>query len=273
MQHAANTRQEASAASVAITACLHLQRGSSSQATMFLEDVPGGTSITVGADPDCDWQIRAACVPAHALSVLLLSGNLFVRSTCEGDVLLDGRPLGDNWVAVQSGARLDIGLAQLVVALGAAHSAFEGPTLGTLSYTEAELPLPLATARQHSLSRATRLGIPVWSAGASQDAPAWSAGGSERAPARSAGASERGGTLAAAAARIEAQAPTPRAATLRMEPMDARDSVAPGRHSRGFAPSLLGEDQRSSSGVWPYVLAGLVTLVAYAGWVMVLDRF
>jgi hypothetical protein len=169
MKHAAKKWQEAPAPLTA-TVCLHLQRGSSPQVTWFLDDVPGGTSISVGADPSCDWQIRAACVPAHALSVLLLSGNLFVRSTCEGDVLLDGGPLGDSWVSVPDEAQLDVGFAQISITRGTARSAFDTASLGTLSYAEADLPALLVTAREHSLSTATRRDGSAWSEGALEPA-------------------------------------------------------------------------------------------------------
>jgi hypothetical protein len=251
MQHAAKKRQEASAGPVGTTACLHLQRGSSSQVTWFLEDVPGGTSLSIGADPTCDWQLRAACVPPHAVSVLLLSGNLFVRSTCEGDVQLDGSPLGDSWVAVHDGARLDIGFAQLSISCGATRSAFDAAALGTLSYTEAEASAQLGAVRRQALSTETRLGFPVWSQSAAQPVSGTQLVGDE--PAR---------------------APAERSA-LQVDPRELSDDqqATLNRHSRGFGPSLLGEDRRDSSGVWLYILAGLATLFAYAGWVVALDRF
>ena len=74
--------------------------------------------ITVGSDAECDWKIKAASVPAHALSVLLLQGTVYVRSGNEGGVVLDGRPLGTAWQPVEEGARLDIGLARLEISMG-----------------------------------------------------------------------------------------------------------------------------------------------------------
>lgn len=254
MRHAANDRQEAFATPAA--ARLHLQRGSSSQVTWILEDVPGGTSISVGADPGCDWQIRAAGVPPHALSVLLLSGNLFVRSTCEGDVLLDGSPLGDSWIATRDGARLDIGQCQIAIARGATRSAFEGARLATLSYTEAEVADHLAMARQQGLSTATRLGFPAASLPASRP--------DVRAPVSGSRELARDSRGPVSGTRpLPAEAP---------EARDEQEAVL-NRHSRSFAPSLLGEDQRRSGGAWFYVLVGVATLFAYAGWVLALDRF
>jgi hypothetical protein len=254
MQHAAKKRQEATAGPatagpVGATACLHLQRGSSSQATWFLEDVPGGTTLSIGADPTCDWQLRAACVPPHAVSVLLLSGNLFVRSSCEGDVQLDGSPLGDNWVAVHHGARLDIGFAQLVIACGAKRSAFDAASLGTLSYTEPQAASQLGALRRKALSTETRLGFPIWSESGTQPASGTQLVGDQPAPAQR------------AALRVDAR-----------ELNDDQQATL-NRQSRSFAPSLLGDERRGPSGVWLYILAGLATLFAYAGWVVALDRF
>jgi hypothetical protein len=246
MLHAAKKKREAIAAPVAAAASLRLSRGESSQITWILEDVPGGTSISIGAAPSCDWQVRAECVPPHAVSVLLLSGNLFVRSTCEGDVLLDGSPLGDNWITVRSGARLDIGQAQVVVARGAARSAFGATGLSTLAYPPSE-PVRAAPPRSQVLSTETRLGFPVWSANELQAARDQHALG------------------AVARAALPAEA--------REANLGADQEATSKRHSRSFAPSLLGDDRPSSGSIWLYVLAGLATLVAYAGWVMALDGF
>lgn len=100
------------------TACVRLTGGSSSHGAWILEDGPGGTAITVGSGADCDWKIKAASVPAHAISVLLLQGAVYVRSGEDSSVLVDGRPLADGWQPVPSGARIDIGLARLEITLG-----------------------------------------------------------------------------------------------------------------------------------------------------------
>jgi len=63
-------------------------------------------------------KIKAASVPGHAVSVLLLQGAVYVRGADEGGVLLNGRALAEGWQPVQSGARIDIGLARLEVTLG-----------------------------------------------------------------------------------------------------------------------------------------------------------
>lgn len=74
--------------------------------------------ISVGTDPTCDWQIRAAFVPPRAFSILLVAGNLFVRSGPEHGVLLNGKAVEDGWTPVPHHARIDVGLARLEVALG-----------------------------------------------------------------------------------------------------------------------------------------------------------
>jgi predicted component of type VI protein secretion system len=116
MERATSPRDHVHAAPA--TACVRLTGGSSTHATWMLEDGPGGTMITVGSDPGCDWKIKAASVPAHALSVLLLQGTVYVRSGEDGGVLLDGRPLATAWQPVDAGARLDIGLARLEISMG-----------------------------------------------------------------------------------------------------------------------------------------------------------
>jgi hypothetical protein len=99
-----------------VTAHLRLRQGSSARATWILEESPGGTMVTLGADPTCDWQVRAAFVPARACSVLLLGGSVYVRPGREGGVLLNGRPTEDDaWTEVPDGARVDIGLARFEV--------------------------------------------------------------------------------------------------------------------------------------------------------------
>lgn len=100
------------------TAYVRLTGGSSEHASWLLQDALGGAAITIGSNPSCDWTIRAAGVPGHALSVLLLQGSIYVRSGEQGGVLLDGQPLDTCWRPVADGARLDIGFARLEIGLG-----------------------------------------------------------------------------------------------------------------------------------------------------------
>lgn len=98
-------------------ASLRLRQGSSSRATWILDESPGGTLLTIGADAACDWQIRAPFVPARAFSVLLLGGTVYVRPGQELGVLLNGRPLESGYTPVGDGARIDVGLARFEVGL------------------------------------------------------------------------------------------------------------------------------------------------------------
>lgn len=110
-----STARAASRSSVELTACLRLSRGSSQRALWLLHDVEGGTTITVGSAPSCDWQIKAAHVAPHALSVLLIGGAVFVAAGPSADVLLNGTPLPEAWTQVLGAARLDVGLARLTL--------------------------------------------------------------------------------------------------------------------------------------------------------------
>lgn len=98
-------------------ATLRLTRGSSAQAVWVAEGRPGATPIVIGSDPNCDWPIRAANVPAHALHVLADERGVYVHSGPQGQVRVDGRRLGRAWQRVKGGARFDIGLARVEVAL------------------------------------------------------------------------------------------------------------------------------------------------------------
>jgi len=145
------------------TACLRLARGSSAQATWLLEDVAGGTTIRIGADPACDWQIRAASVPVLAVTAMLVGGTLFVKSSPDGGVLLDGRPLGMQWTEVASGSRIDIGLARIEVAVGAMSSATVDIDERTLARSEsaavtfAEITMPQEAARESITARESQV--------------------------------------------------------------------------------------------------------------------
>jgi hypothetical protein len=233
MTHAAKNWGEAPSQHAA--ASLQLLQGSSTRASWVLEDAPGGTSISVGADPGCDWQIHAAGVPPHAISLLFLSGNVFVRSTCQGDARLNGSPLGDDWITAPDGARLDIGAARLGLSLCVEDSLF-APALASLSDDSGAAYG--VTAAEYSVAAPTRLEYPA-----------------------------RAETMPLTLERPRARSADERAVLK--------------RHSRGFEPSLLGDDRPSlvgharpsHSGLWFYVLVGVATLFAYAGWVLALDRF
>ena len=110
-----------------VSANVRLRQGSSARATWILQEAPGGTTITVGADSTCDWQIRAAFVPPQAFSLRLLDGEVRVQAGHDQSVLLNGKLLGEGWVAVPSGARIDVGLARVEVTTGYATGSFAPP--------------------------------------------------------------------------------------------------------------------------------------------------
>jgi hypothetical protein len=97
---------------------LRLRHGGAARATWLLTEAAGGTMISVGTDSACDWQIRAAFVPARAFSVLVVGGRAFARSGPESGLLLNGKPVGEGWASLPQNARIDIGLARIEVVSG-----------------------------------------------------------------------------------------------------------------------------------------------------------
>lgn len=115
MQTAASLQHPAKQPHVA---CIRLIQGASDDAVWVLEAGVGGTFLTIGADPECEWQIRAAGVPAHAVSVLLVGGMVHVRSGPQRCARMNGTLLSEEWTPVERDARLDIGMASLEIKLG-----------------------------------------------------------------------------------------------------------------------------------------------------------
>jgi hypothetical protein len=111
------------------SAFLRLRQGGAARATWLLTEAPGGTMISVGADSVCDWQIRAAFVPARAFSILVVGGRAFVRSGPEPGLLVNGKPVDDGWNPLPNHARIDIGLARLEVQTGYADLMGEEPVI------------------------------------------------------------------------------------------------------------------------------------------------
>jgi predicted component of type VI protein secretion system len=140
----------------AVSARLRLRQGSSTRATWILEEAPGGTMITIGTDPTCDWQIRAAFVPARAFSVLLVSGALYVRPGVDLGVSLNGRPLAaQTWTKVDAESRVDCGLAQLEIAPEYAQETFTlHETSAYVAPNYAQEPTFVADAEGHAYRKA-----------------------------------------------------------------------------------------------------------------------
>jgi predicted component of type VI protein secretion system len=235
------------------TACVRLTGGSSTHATWLLEDGPGGTAITVGSDPACDWKIKAASVPPHAVSVLLLQGTVYVRSGDGGGVTLDGRPLEPRWQPVASGARLDIGLARLEISLGG-----EQPMLGdwprTWSVRNVERPSDSTPS--------------IMVDGEAIEAKLLADEAAERAL-QDRDSADISGVRPSFTPVLELQHPK-------------RGSSAPGEPSSWFgrlsrssfpdAPSLLGNGARNPVKLWAYGVGCGLLAGAYALWVALLGR-
>jgi hypothetical protein len=92
---------------------MRLTRGASTQATWLLRSSASATTVTIGSDPSCDWQIRGAGVPRHALSVALFDGGLFVASGPDAAIELEGAPLPEVWRRVDRAVSIAIGDAQI----------------------------------------------------------------------------------------------------------------------------------------------------------------
>jgi predicted component of type VI protein secretion system len=251
MEPASSPRDHVHAAPA--TACVRLTGGSSTHATWMLEDGPGGTMITIGSDPGCDWKIKAASVPAHALSVLLLQGTIYVRSGSEGGVLLDGRPLDTAWQAVAAGARLDIGLARLEISMGGE------PVLGdwTCSWRVRNVERPSDDAAPSILVDGDAIEAKLEADAATERELA------DR------DAADVSGVRPSLSPVIELNRPKPR----HSEP-EARTSWLDrfSRSSAPDAPSLFGRGEGRPVKLWTYGVGCALLMGAYALWIALLER-
>jgi hypothetical protein len=137
---------------------IRLVRGSTRQAASWiLQAGPGGTALTIGSGLRCEWRIRAAGVPAHALSLMLTEHGLYACAAGEGIVRIDGRPLSNEWSPVPGGARIDVGMAGLVVSNAEALELEPiDPEQSGVRLTPAPEPAP----RRSSLWRFSRYSLP-----------------------------------------------------------------------------------------------------------------
>lgn len=272
MQQVANTHSKVASGPAPkrqMTACLRLSRGASAQATWLLEDAPGGTTIRVGADATCDWQIRAACVPDHALTVMLVGGTLFVKSSQSGGVLLDGRQLGQPWTEVTNGARLDIGLSRIEIALGEASSAFDGlPQAYVAPIDTRDLPYESMRTMEYRLDDIDQESIYINEPGTSPQAATFAELTQPQQALRE--------SLIPRESQRESVIPRESRVPRQSAPELNRPSFL-GRLSRPSmmgAPSLLddGTTEKGGTNLRKLALAGLATALAYAGWLMLLDH-
>lgn len=144
-------------------ACIRLIQGASDDAVWVLESGVGGTFLTIGADPECEWQIRAAGVPAHAVSVLLVGGTVHVRSGPQRCARMNGTLLSEQWTPVERDARLDIGMASLEIKLDKDALV---PSLREVATPPRHTPAPMAPERSgmrrsFDPGRASRPSLPM----------------------------------------------------------------------------------------------------------------
>lgn len=291
------------------SAFLRLRQGSSARATWVLEESPGGTMISVGADDACDWQLRAAFVPARAFSILVVGGRTFVRSGPEPGVLLNGKPLDDGWVQIHNGGRIDVGLARLEVNMG--YGLQPGATAAQASVQAPQPHIAPKSAPRKFAPKAT-LGYGPYDPSQSQSQVPQSQSPQSQLVDHVDGTYQPAETIhelrnpkkapqgrqadpSAFTARTTAAAsPRPRNTTieLSLEDLDYMGTRAsslphmpdPRREISGEfavgdvgygpdgAPSLLGGTSRKDKPkLWRYALVGACTVGAYGGWVFLLD--
>lgn len=232
------------------TVSVRLTGGASTHATWLLEDGPGGTAITVGADPQCDWTIKAASVPAHALSILLLQGTVYVRSGPQGGVALNGQALAEGWQTVPSSARVDVGLARLELDMGSSAALAEGPR----SWVVHNVETPPDAELVHTPSILVDDSV-------SSPEPA------------------RGRSYVENDAEVSGLRPS---RNLRPEPMLPPPRRAPGTRTSWFdrpsrsslpdAPSLIGGTQPGLGKHWLYLGGSVLLGSVYVIWLSLLDR-
>jgi hypothetical protein len=298
MQNAANvTLNEADVLpqdEAGFSALLRLRQGSSARATWVVEASPGGTMVSVGSDAACDWQVRAAFVPARAFSVLVVGGRTFVRSGPEPGVLLDGKPMVDGWVQVHNGARIDVGLARMEVTMGYGDwlapgentQAKRSPLLQTVPYeldddeeSGRETIHELNNRKPHAVVEPTapRAATQAGAAQAARDgkAAAWRGQIADR-RARQGNAPRRNATIELTLDDLDYMGTPvvnlPGVGAANDREVSGEYAVPDPTTRYSAAPSLLGrETPKDKSKLWRYAVAGVVTVSAYGGWVYLLD--
>ena len=270
------------------SAYLRLRQGASARATWILEESVGGSMISVGSDQACDWQLRAAFVPARAFSLLVVGGRTFVRSGPEPGVLLNGKAIEEGWIQVPNGGRIDVGLARLEVTMGYGDTSAE--LMETLEEVQRAEESSRRTVHQAERARAQRdvgrttmnLGVmPIEPAApAARTAQARATADKPRAPSATRNATIE---LQLEDLYIEPDRPSSRVRGALDEVPQARLlGHESGEFEKGtmrlepelIAPALLeSEAPADKRRWWLYALAGVATAGAYGGWVFLLDSF
>lgn len=283
---AADTQRE-------FSAFLRLRQGGAARATWLLTEAPGGTMISVGADSACDWQIRAAFVPARAFSVLVVGGRAFVRSGPEPGLLVNGKPVDDGWVELAQNARIDIGLARLEVISGygdlmneqAAEPRRQEPHVRAVPAQHPyERPAPVAQAAV--LQTPQRTAARAASSRGPKQTQEYRFSPAEVARhvqvVRDAQQHDSGERPVMRTRPVAAQSPKVNNSTieLRLEDLDYAGTLPmpEGVHDREYtiSPSLLENDQvtrvTAGSRNWRFLMAGVLFSGAYGAWLYLLDR-
>jgi hypothetical protein len=100
---------------------LRLRRGASDIVSWSADRGSIRGTLSVGADPTCDWSIRGPGIAPVELWVSAPEGRLRVKSARPGSgARLDGAVLGDGWVTLEPGSRLEFGFACLALEFDAA---------------------------------------------------------------------------------------------------------------------------------------------------------
>lgn len=224
-----------------VSACARLRQGSSARATFILEEAARGTTITVGADAACDWQIRAAFVPPSAFALRLVDGQVEVQAGKDQSVLLNGKLLGDGWVPVPNGARIDVGLARVEVSVGIGVAHYDAHRVRRAGFAVGGAE----SSRGHALLDA----LPLEGVRAAVSLP----------------------PLPPPAAAPTAEY-VPPAVLLRGFPEESGEFEVY-RHRRDSSPALLERPAAGDTGALRrYALVGVVTACAYGGWLALLDH-
>lgn len=266
------------------SAFLRLRQGASARASWVLEETPGGTMVSVGADLACDWQLRAAFVPARAFSILVVGGRTFMRSGPEPGVLLNGKPLDEGWVQVPDGARIDVGLARIEVTMGYSEWA---PSIDQAFDLRSPFNPPSARAPEsapqaHADDAFVRQAVhelhnrkqPQPSLRSTQAYDGFTGEPRAHAPApRPVGAAprKRNSTIELSLDDLDYMG-TQAVAQARHEGDISGEYAVGGADPELIAPSLLGgERPKDKSKLWRYAVLGVFTAGAYGGWVYLLD--
>ncbi len=232
---------------------LRLRAGASPWPSWNFGATDRGLQIVVGSDPHCDWQIASAGVAEQELEVFFTGRALLVRSLRPGrGARLNGVKLGEGWAAVPDGARLDLGLASIEVSIRASNDAASEPPAAHPTLLQPEWPNLASSVR----GRAEQ--VDDWERASQQDAHTRYLEAVVDADAQAGVTVAQNEPPAAAVGHLQDGADT----------RSAHDPVS-GAH-------LFQDSLDDSLGTQPvlirYAAYAFVLGIAYAVWVMLLDR-